>query len=80
MAQIWSTTNNCTKLYIELEIGNQIAKVNGEEVEIVSADGKTKLYQTIVEGRTMVPLRFLTEALGAKVNWIEDERAIEIIP
>ncbi|MCL2610178.1 MAG: S8 family serine peptidase [Defluviitaleaceae bacterium] len=33
----------------------------------------------IIDGRTMVPLRFISEFFGAIVNWNEDTTAIEII-
>ncbi|MEZ4812150.1 MAG: stalk domain-containing protein [Caldisericia bacterium] len=33
-------------------------------------------YPTIVNGRTMLPLRFACEALKADVNWIAAEQAI----
>ena len=33
----------------------------------------------IVGGRTMVPVRFISEALGAKVEWIADQQLVKII-
>jgi hypothetical protein len=33
----------------------------------------------LIEGRTMVPLRVVSEQLGAKVNWISDLKKIEIL-
>ena len=33
----------------------------------------------IINGRTMVPLRFISESLGAIVNWNPDARTIEVI-
>ena len=33
----------------------------------------------IYESRTMVPIRFIAEALGAKVSWNQEERAVTII-
>jgi hypothetical protein len=32
----------------------------------------------VVNGRTLVPLRFVTEALGAQVEWIADENRINV--
>ena len=33
----------------------------------------------IIDGRTMVPVRYVSEQLGAIVNYFEDTRKIEII-
>ncbi len=64
---------------LQLWIDNSTAKINGSEVKILGADGTTVLYPTIVNGRTMLPLRFACEALKADVNWIAAEQAIEIV-
>lgn len=49
-------------LHIVLTIGDSKALVNGKEVAFDS--------QAITSGgRTLVPLRFVSEALGAEVNW-----------
>jgi hypothetical protein len=32
----------------------------------------------IEEGRTLVPLRYISEKMGATVNWIDKERRIDI--
>lgn len=47
---------------IELPIGKKTAKVNGYSVSI---DAEA----VIINGRTMVPLRFISQSLGAKVRW-----------
>lgn len=52
---------------IELWIGNPIAKINGENIAIDKDN--TNISPFIVEGRTMLPLRFVSESLGAKVIW-----------
>ncbi|MCK5743133.1 MAG: copper amine oxidase N-terminal domain-containing protein, partial [Caldisericia bacterium] len=36
------------------------------------------LHTTIVAGRTMLPLRFACESLGAKVGWNAQEKAVTI--
>ncbi len=64
---------------VQLWIDNPVAKINGVEKKIIGADGTTVLYPTIVKGRTMLPLRFACESVGAEVNWIADEQAIEIV-
>lgn len=57
---------------ITLQIGESVAQVNGNPVTF---DTKAKL---TAQGRTMVPLRFVSEALGTKVDWIPQEWAVWI--
>ena len=59
------TPDGKTKI-IELWISKKMAKIDGKEINI---DSQGKLYPTIVQGKTMLPLRFVGEALGAKVEW-----------
>ncbi len=66
-------------IFLQLWVNNSVAKINGKEVTIKSVDGKTLLYPAIVADRTMLPLRFACESVGADVNWIADEQAIEIV-
>lgn len=47
---------------VRLRIGSRAARVNGRELEM-------DVPATTIDGRTMVPLRFLSEALGAVVSW-----------
>ncbi len=47
---------------IGLAINNKTASVNGSLVELDQA-------ATLINGRTFVPLRFVAEATGAKVDW-----------
>lgn len=56
---------------IWLKIGSKTTKVNGavNEIDVPAA---------IINGRTMVPLRFVGEALGANVKWIADKRIVQI--
>ena len=49
-------------LKIRITIGEKIAFVNDKEVRL---DEPARIYF----GRTMVPLRFISEAIGAKVEW-----------
>lgn len=57
---------------IWLQIGDAHAKVNDSIVPL-------KAPATIYRGRTMVSLRFIAEALGAKVDWNPDTQTITII-
>lgn len=53
-------------LTMELWIGKEMAMVNGNEVKI---DPEKPLSPVIVNGRTFLPLRFVAENLGFKVDW-----------
>lgn len=56
---------------IKLPINSEYATVNGNEIRLEHP-------ATINNGRTMVPLRFLSEALGARVEWVASTRTVEI--
>lgn len=53
--------------------GYPVAKVYVDGHEI-----STDVPAHIVEGRTLVPLRFVTEAMGATVDWNESEHVVSI--
>lgn len=57
---------------IRLQIGNANAYRNGNPVEL-DVSGK------IVQGRTMVPLRFVGEALNCQVEWNGPGNRVEIL-
>ncbi len=48
---------------IAMAVGERVAKVNGQD-RMLDAPAK------LVNGRTMVPLRFVSEVLGSKVDWV----------
>lgn len=56
---------------IKLKIGNRTATINGKTVMI-------DVPATAVNGRTLVPTRFIAESLGAEVNWDPATRAVII--
>lgn len=56
---------------VEIKIGSYFAKLNDEIVKLT-------VQPRLVEGTTMVPLRFVSEALGAEVEWDGDTRTIQI--
>lgn len=56
---------------VELQLNSNAAKVNGVEVEIDTAP-------VVINGRTMLPLRFVSENLGLCVNWEENTQSISI--
>lgn len=57
---------------IKLIIGMQSAQVNGHETSLTPAP-------QIINGRTMVPLAFVAQALGADVQWDGNTRTVTII-
>ncbi|MED0674807.1 Copper amine oxidase N-terminal domain-containing protein [Aneurinibacillus thermoaerophilus] len=56
---------------VMIKIGDQNAVVNGKKV-------KLNQKATIVNNRTMVPLRFVSEALGASVEWDAKNATVHI--
>lgn len=57
---------------IKIKIDDTKAMVDGEEVALdVSA--------TIVDGRTLVPVRFVSETLGCQVSWNEVNKKVNIL-
>ncbi|MFX4263269.1 stalk domain-containing protein [Pelotomaculum propionicicum] len=62
---------------MELWIGKNYARVNGEYKFIDSTN--TAVTPIIIEpGRTMLPLRFVSENLGAKVDWNSSKREVTV--
>lgn len=61
---------------IKLYIGKNTALVNGEEISI---DENINITPRIVNARTMVPIRFISEALGFDVSWDPERRAVSIM-
>jgi len=61
---------------IELWIGKPQAKVNGIEVPIDSSN--LNVVPEIINGRTMLPVRFVAESLGFGVNWDENSKTVTI--
>lgn len=57
---------------VELFIGREVARVNDTEQKMDTT-------AVIREGRTMVPLRFLAETFGLKVDWRKDQRTVAIV-
>lgn len=58
-----------TKIW--LKIGSKTTKVNGKSVTI-------SVPAQIVNGSTLVPLRFISESLGAQVNWVPTTKTVKI--
>lgn len=69
-------TCNLSDKIVELWIDKPTARVNGVEVQI-DADNPD-VVPTIINDRTMVPMRFIAESLGCEVEWISDTQEIKV--
>ncbi len=58
---------------VKLTIGNTTAYVNGREITLDTP-------ATLIDSRTMVPVRFVSESLGATVKWMPESRQVIITP
>ncbi len=57
---------------VEITKNSDTAYVNGEEHKLDSP-------AVISDGRFLVPLRFISEAFGASVNWIDETKTVVIV-
>ncbi len=57
---------------IKLVVDSTTAEVNGEEVTL-------DVPPTVINGRTLVPLRFIAESFGAEVGWDGETRTITLV-
>ena len=70
-----SAANSTSEIIVT--IGKNVIIKNGEEIQIDPQNSEVVPYISD-EGRTMVPLRVVSESLGAKIDWIEDSRTVII--
>ena len=68
----WTVTAEKGDKKIILHVGSPYARVNKDDVPL---DVPAK----IVDGRTLVPVRFVAETLGAFVDWDESTNTVKII-
>jgi len=68
-------SNNGTK--IEMWIGKNTALINGVEKKI-DPDNSQVAPVILPPGRTMLPLRFISENLGCQVDWNGDLREAKV--
>lgn len=59
------------KMKIELYVGKKFALVDGREVSL-------DVPPTVIDNRTMVPIRFVAEQMGLKVDWDQAEKKVTI--
>lgn len=62
---------------VVFQLQNPIAARSGKFVQI-DAENKAVYPFTTAEGRTLVPLRFLAEAMGLQVTWVEKTQEIQL--
>lgn len=75
-AKEMSVTYDLEGSIVKLFIGKNKALVNGIEVRI---DENPSIVPRIVAGRTVVPIRFISEALGFDVSWDPNTQSVSII-
>ena len=67
-----TVTAKTDKVDMKLKIGSTNAVVNGQSVSL-------DVPGTLVNGRTMVPARFIAETLGAQVDWDANTKTVKIV-
>jgi hypothetical protein len=67
--QITAINNN---ICVQMTVGNPLAIINGENTTLDVAP-------VIYNGRTLIPARFVSEALGCEVQWYADTRKVSIV-
>lgn len=67
-----SITATTEEVTINLRIGSDQSTVNGQPVVV-------EVPPTIVDGRTLVPTRFVAESLGATVDWLPESQTVAIV-
>jgi len=58
------------RIEISFKVGDEILKINGEDVKVEKP--------VVINGVTLVPLRVITEAFGAEVNWDGQQRCVTL--
>jgi len=59
--------------------GTTVALVIGSRNAVVNGQPRTlDVAPTVMNGRTLVPLRFVSETLGATVNWVERHQTVVV--
>ena len=72
--------NIAKEIFSQLKIVLNKKYINKEQVE-VKLDGKYMIFDVpaqIINGRTMVPVRAISEAFGAEVDWVEETKTVII--
>lgn len=67
----WTAIGIKDNTVIELPIGEAYAYINGEKINLDVAS-------SIINGRTYIPVRFVAESLGARVEWDSVNKIVDI--
>lgn len=76
--KVGGSITTTTATTIELWIGKPVARVNGTDVPIDPSNPSVVPF-VLPPGRTMLPLRFISESLGAKVYWLQEIEEVLVI-
>lgn len=83
----WDSATQTIKIYhaftenlvISMKIGSNIAKVSSSAGDSAIMDERImEVPAKLINGRTMVPVRFIAESLGCTVKWDEATRTVSI--
>lgn len=66
---------NPKKKVITLTIGDEMMTIDGKKYEVDPGRGTKPL---IVDGRTLLPVRAVVEALGGNISWNDKEKRVDI--
>lgn len=69
-AHIQALGSENARVNISFKVGNDVLKINGSDVKVEKP--------FVTNGVTMVPVRVITEAFGAQVDWNGDEKSITL--
>lgn len=69
---------NTQVVTVKSPVANIVLKINSEIAEVNGVKEKLVVPAKIINGSTMIPLRFVSEKLGLKVNWNPTTRTITI--
>ncbi|MEC1697768.1 copper amine oxidase N-terminal domain-containing protein [Schinkia azotoformans] len=70
-AQTQSIKANKNDVQMELKVDSKVAKINNNNISLL-------VPAKVINGRTLVPLRFVSESLGADIKWNAEDRSISI--
>lgn len=66
---VWGAEEG-SKIEIRFNVGDEVLSINGKDVQVEKP--------VVINGVTLVPVRVITEAFGAKVDWNEKARCVTL--
>jgi hypothetical protein len=77
----WNATSRSVELHLAkqtavLAVGQAVATVNGVRTPVDTQD--SLIVPMIIQGRTLLPVRFVAESLGCRVDWNQNDKTIVI--